>query len=222
MTFNYCPPKQIEDLQSVTQPDGRRFYTLPNGSQVPSITTVLGALKKKAIMEWRDRVGHEEANRISRKASSRGTNVHRICELYLLNEEDHTKKAMPDALEMFLSLKPELNKINNIHYQEQALWSTQLGLAGRVDCIAEYDGELSVIDFKTSRYIKERDSILDYFQQTTAYALMYEELVGTPINNVIILMAVEGEKTPLVFKEKTEDHIEGLVSAIEFYKKTIT
>lgn len=215
--FNYCPPKQIDDLQSVTQPDGKRYYTLPDGSIVPSITTVLGELKKKSIMEWRNRVGHEEANRISRQASSRGTNVHRICERYLLNEEDHTKNAMPDALEMFQSLKPELNKINNIHYQEQSLWSTQLGLAGRVDCIAEYDGELSVIDFKTSRYIKERDSILDYFQQTTAYALMYEELVGSPINNVIILMAVQNEKKPLVFKERVEDHIEGLVKAKKYY-----
>jgi genome maintenance exonuclease 1 len=218
--FNYCSPKQIEDLKSVTQPDGKRFYTLPDGSNVPSITTVLGARKKKAIMEWRDRVGHEEANRISRKASSRGTNVHRICERYLLNEEDHTKNAMPDALEMFLSIKPYLNKINNIHYQEQSLWSTRLGLAGRVDCIAEYDGELSVIDFKTSRYAKARDDILDYFQQTTAYSLMYEEIVGSPINNLIIIMAVEGEK-PLIFKEKTEDHIQGLVESIEFYKESL-
>jgi len=218
--FNYCSPQQIEDLKSVTQPDGKRFYTLPDGSNVPSITTVLGAKKKQAIMEWRNRVGNEEANRISRKASSRGTNVHRICERYLLNEEDHTKNAMPDALEMFLSIKPYLNKINNIHYQEQSLWSTQLGLAGRVDCIAEYDGELSVIDFKTSRYAKERDDILDYFQQTTAYSLMYEEIVGSPINNLIIIMAVEGEK-PLIFKEKTEDHIQGLVESIQFYKESL-
>ena len=152
--FNYCPPKKIPDLQSVTLPNGKRSYTLPDGSSVPSVTTVLGAMKKKAIMEWRRRVGEEEANRISKKATGRGTNVHKICENYLNNEKDYLKGIMPDAIEMFHSIKPYLNKINNIHYQEQALWSKQLGMAGRVDCIGEYDGVLSSIDFKTSKKIK--------------------------------------------------------------------
>jgi genome maintenance exonuclease 1 len=125
---------------------------------------------------------------------------------------------MPDALEMFYSLKPYLNKINNIHYQEQALWSTQLGMAGRVDCIAEYEGVLSVIDFKTSKRIKTESDIEDYFWQTTAYALMYEELIGEPINELVIIMAVEDNK-PLIFKQKTADHINGLVKAIDYYHK---
>jgi len=123
---------------------------------------------------------------------------------------------MPDAKEMFHSLVPLLDRIDNIHYQEQALWSEQLGLAGRVDCIAEYDGVLSVIDFKTSKRIKTRDKILDYFWQECAYALMYEELVGKPINQLVTIMAVDNEQ-PLLFIEKTEDHIEGLVKAIQFY-----
>lgn len=216
MTFNYCPPKNLQDLQSQTFPDGKRYYTLPDGTRLPSVTTVLGAMKKEAIMAWRKKVGEDVANAISKKATGRGTNVHTLCERYLNNES--LGNIMPDALEMFLSLKPHLNKINNIHYQEQALWSTQLGMAGRVDCIGEYEGELSVIDFKTSRKIKTVDQIEDYFWQTSAYALMYEELIGTPIDNLVIIMAVEDDK-PLIFKQKTENHIEGLVKAIDYYRK---
>jgi genome maintenance exonuclease 1 len=213
--FTYCPPKNLQDLKSETQPNGKRFYTLPDGTKLPSVTTVLGAQKKQSIMEWRKRVGEEKANAISKKASGRGTNVHTICERYLNNEP--LGNIMPDAKAMFLSIKPTLNRINNIHYQEQSLWSKQLGMAGRVDCIGEFDDELSSIDFKTSARIKTRENILDYFWQTTAYALMYEELVGTPINKLVIIMAVENSK-PLIFIEKTEDHIQGLVEAIQFYK----
>ena len=213
--FTYCPPKTLQDLKSTTFPDGKRYYTLPDGTRLPSVTTVLGAQKKQAIMEWRKRVGEEKANAISRKASGRGTNVHTLCERYLNNES--LGDIMPDAKEMFISLKPTLNRINNIHYQEQALWSTQLGMAGRTDCIAEFDGELASIDFKTSARIKTRENILDYFWQTTAYALMYEELIGKPINNIVIIMAVE-DNEPLLFKQKTADHIDGLVKAIKYYK----
>jgi len=216
MTFTYCPPKVLADLKSTTFPDGKRYYTLDDGTRLPSVTTVIGLQKKAAIFEWRKRVGEEEANRISKQATSRGTNVHTICENYLNNKVDYMKGIMPDALEYFLSIKPYLNKINNIHYQEAALWSKQLGMAGRVDCIAEYEGELSVIDFKTSSKVKAREDILDYFWQTTAYSLMYEELVGRPINNLVIIMAVK-DSEPLIFKEKTSDHIDGLAEAIHYY-----
>lgn len=218
MIFEYCPPKLLNDLESETFPDGKRYYTLPDGEKLPSVTTVLGVQKKKAIMEWRARVGEEEANRVSRQASSRGTNVHTICENYLNNKSDYMKGIMPDAVEYFLSIKPYLNNINNIHYQEQALWSKQLGMAGRVDCIAEYEGVLSVIDFKTSSRVKKRSDILDYFWQTTAYSLMYEELVGEPIHNLVIIMAVK-DSSPIIFKENVSDHIHGLVEAINYYKK---
>jgi len=216
--FNYCPPIQLPDIKSTTFPDGKRYYTLPDGTRLPSVTTVIGAQKKQSIMEWRQRVGEAKANEISRKATGRGTNVHTICENYLNNKSDFMKGIMPDAVEFFLSIKPYLNKINNIHYQEAALWSTKLQMAGRVDCIGEYEGELSVIDFKTASRTKTRDQILDYFWQTTAYALMYGELVGVPINKLVIIMAVE-DKEPLIFIEKTEDHIQGLVDAIKFYRE---
>lgn len=213
--FNYCSPKNIDDLKSQTLSDGKRYYTLPDGTNLPSVTTVLGAMKKDAIMAWRKRVGDEVANAISKKATSRGTNVHTLCERYLNN--DSLGDIMPDAKEMFNDIKPLLDQIDNIHYQEQALWSSKLGLAGRVDCIAEFAGTLSVIDFKTSKKVKSIKDIEDYFWQTSAYALMYEELVGTPIDQVVIIMAVENSK-PLLFIQKTEDHIDGLVKAIQYYK----
>jgi len=212
--FNYCPPVKLPDLESKTFEDGKRYYVTPEGEKLPSVTTVLGAMKKAEIMAWRKRVGEEAANAISRKAAGRGTNVHTLCERYLNNEK--LGNIMPDAKEMFTDLVPYLDNIDNIWYQEQALWSHQLGLAGRVDCIAEYEGKLSVIDFKTSKRIKTKENIQDYFWQTCAYALMTEELTGIPVNDLVIIMAVDNEK-PIIFKEKTEDHIEGLLKAIQFY-----
>jgi len=214
--FNYCPPKVLADLKSQTFPDGKRYYTTPDGVKLPSVTTVIGAKGKKAIMEWRKRVGAEEANRVSKKASSRGTNVHTLCERYLNNEP--LGNIMPDALEMFLPLKPYLNRINNIHYQECALWSLKLEMAGRVDCIAEFDGVLSVIDFKTSKRIKKKEDIDSYFAQCVAYACMYEELIGRGIDQIVIIMAVENSE-PLIFIEKTADHINTLLEYIAFYKE---
>ena len=216
--FNYCPPIQLQDLKSTTFPDGKRYYQLPDGTRLPSVTTVIGAKGKQAIMEWRKRIGEEQANKISRQASSRGTNLHTLCEKYLNNDPKYMLGVMPDALEMFQSIKPYLNKINNIHYQEQALWSEGLGMAGRVDLIAEWNGVLSVIDFKTSKKIKTKEDIPEYFAQCTAYSAMYEELVGRRVDQIVIVMAVENEE-PLIFVEKTDDHINTLLEHITFYRE---
>ena len=124
---------------------------------------------------------------------------------------------MPDALVMFRSIQSEFANINNVHYQEQSLWSERIGLAGRVDLIAEWQGKLSVIDFKTSKRIKKEEDIQDYFAQCVAYATMYEELVEIPLEQIVIIMAVENEK-PLIFVKKTEDYINTLVEHINFYK----
>lgn len=216
--FNYCPPIDLQDLKSQTFSDGKRYYTTPNGVRLPSVTTVIGAKSKEAILKWRAKVGEEVANKISKQATSRGTNMHTLCEKYLDNDPTYLLKAMPDALQMFKSIKPLLNRINNIHYQEQALWSEGIGMAGRVDCIGEFDGVLSVIDFKTSRRIKTKEDIDSYFAQCVAYSMMYEELVGEPIDQIVIIMAVEDEE-PLLFIEKTEDHINTLLEYIKFYKE---
>lgn len=215
--FVHCPPKVLPDLESVTQPDGKRYYVTPSGKRLPSVTTVVGAMKKQAIMEWRKRVGEEEANRVSKLATGRGNRVHLLAEKYLNNEQINWIREMPDAVAMFRTLIKPIHRINNIHYQEQALWSEKIGMAGRVDLIAEWDGVLSVIDFKTSKRIKNREDIFDYFAQCTAYAAMYEELVGKPIEQLVIVMAVE-DSEPLIFVEKIGDHINTLLEHISFYK----
>jgi genome maintenance exonuclease 1 len=210
----------LPDLKSETHSDGKRYYTSPSGKRLPSVTTVVGAMKKQAIMEWRNRVGEVEANRISKLATGRGNRVHDLAERYLKNEKIDWMREMPDAVEMFRTIIPELQKINNIHYIEQALWSERIGLAGRVDLIAEWDGVLSVIDFKTSKKIKKSEDIQDYFAQCTAYSGMYEEHVGVPIDQIVIVMAVENEE-PIIFVEKVENHINTLIEHIEFYHNSI-
>lgn len=215
--FKFNPPVILEDLQSQNI-NGKRFYTTPDGIRLPSVTTVIGAKKKQSIMEWRNRVGEETANKISAKASSRGNRVHKLCEDYIANVNEYARGAFPDALEMFRTIKPVIDEhVGEVWYQEQALYSLQLEMAGRVDLIAYWDGVLSIIDFKTSSRIKTKDMIGDYFAQETAYALMVEELIGEPINQLVTLMAVDDEQ-PLVFIEKTEDHLVNLVEHIQFYK----
>lgn len=214
--YIHCPPMVLPDLKSETHSDGKRYYTTPSGKRLPSVTTVVGAMKKQAIMEWRNRVGEVEANRISKLATGRGNRVHDLAERYLKNEKIDWVREMPDSVEMFRTLIPHLHRINNIHYIEQALWSERICMAGRVDLIAEWDGVLSVIDFKTSKKIKKKEDIQDYFAQCTAYAGMYEEHVSVPVDQIVIVMAVENEE-PLIFIEKTGDHINTLVEHIEFY-----
>jgi len=210
----------LPDLKSETHSDGKRYYTTPSGKRLPSVTTVVGAMKNQAIMEWRNRVGEVEANKISKLATGRGNRVHDLAERYLKNEGIDWIREMPDAVEMFRSLIAPIQRINNIHYIEQSLWSEKIGLAGRVDLIAEWDGVLSVIDFKTSKKIKKAEDIQDYFAQCTAYSGMYEEHVGVGIEQIVIIMAVENE-APLIFVEKTEDHINNLVEHIEFYRNSM-
>lgn len=209
----------LPDLKSETHSDGKRYYTTPNGKRLPSVTTVVGAMKKEAILEWRKRVGEVEANRVSKLATGRGNRVHDLAERYLKNERIDWAREMPDAVEMFRTLIPSMQRIDNIHYIEQALWSERIGLAGRVDLIAEWDGVLSVIDFKTSKKIKKSEDIQDYFAQCTAYSGMYEEHVGVSIDQIVIVMAVENEK-PLIFVEKVENHINNLLEHIDFYRKS--
>lgn len=210
------PPK----LQSIESENGRR-YILPSGDIVPSITTVLGHFKKKALFEWRKKVGEEEANRVSRVASNRGTKFHKLAEDYFDGKElkTITESLMPDMKQSFLSCLEEFNKIDNIHCSESTLYSQILGIAGRTDLIAEYDGTLSIIDFKTSNREKKESQILDYFLQGTAYGLMYEELTGTPIDQVVIIMSSDGLSKPQVFVKNITNYIDDLVNIVQEYKK---
>lgn len=193
----------LQRLQRVTTEEGR-FYQTPSGRAYPSVTTITGLLNKQAIIDWRNRVGAEEANRISSRAANRGTKIHSLCESYLNNE--HVE---PDFFhkEMWDTLLPELRKINKVHCLESPLYSDHLEVAGTVDCIAEYDGKLSVIDFKTSKRIKDRDDISNYFMQCSAYAVAFEERTGIPVSRIVIIMGVDDEQQPLIFKEKRDDWI---------------
>ena len=182
---------------------GGRSYLTPTGQSYPSVTSVVGQLKAQQIQEWRNRVGETEANKISGRASRRGTSIHSLCEEYL-----KTGHASPDVFdqEMFGSIRPVLDRIDNIHCLETQLYSHHLQVAGTVDCIAEFDGVLHVIDFKTASKPKRRDWIHDYFMQTSAYAVMFEELTGLPVNRLLIIMGVDDHE-PLLFQEKRNDWI---------------
>lgn len=196
--------------------EGGRVYETPTGTKYPSVTSVIGILGKAAIHEWRARVGEEEANRVSSRAAKRGTSIHSLCEDYLLNKE--VKPNIFD-LEVFNSIKPRLDKISEVHCLETQLFSHHLRVAGTVDCIARYAGKMSVIDFKTSKRLKTRDEIHTYFMQTAAYAVMFEELTGIPVSQLVIIMAVDDYKEPLVFIEKRDDWISEFINVREDYSK---
>ena len=189
--------------------DGARHYVTPDGNKYISITTLLSNLSKAGIQKWRERVGAEEANRISTKASRQGTGVHSICESYIKNEDGFLDGRMPNEVEMFQSIESLLDCIDDVHCVEGALYSDELKLAGRTDLIAEFDNQLAVIDYKTSRKIKTWEMCHSYFMQGAFYAMAYEERTGIPINNIVIIMAVENEK-PLLFKETKDRWIEPL------------
>ena len=218
--FERQTPKELVIIEAETLPDGKRFYTTPEGIRLPSVTTVLSAKKKEAIQKWRDRVGVKKANAITRITSMRGKDLHSITEDYLNNNPDYLVDALPDAKAMFISIRPLVDRINNIHFQEQPLWSIGIGLAGRPDVIGEFDGILSVIDLKTALRLKKREYALDYFYQEVAYSCMYEERIGLPIDQIVTIIAVEGGGNQL-FIEKTEGHFQGLMEAITIYKQSL-
>ena len=196
---------------------GKRFYVTPEGNKYPSITTVLSDRNKEGIIKWRESVGIDVANQVMRQAASRGTAVHTLIENYLNNEELSKQDVLPVAL--FVTMKSELDNINNIRIQEGGLYSDKLGVAGRVDCIAEYKGKISVIDFKTSTKEKKEEWVENYFIQGSAYCEMYEERFLQPIEQVVILIVTEDGAVQTFIKDK-RDYLPLLKTAIkEFNEK---
>ncbi len=198
-------PVTLPELATETI-DRKRYYVTPDGNKYPSITTVLSTRNKKGLFEWRKRVGEDVANHISRTSASRGTKVHQMCEDYLNNNfdiEKHKKNFLPYCLFQQLSTNV-LCKIDNIRAQEIGLYSDKYKLAGRVDCIAEYDGVLSVIDFKTSTRERKEEYNENYYIQTSAYAEMFEERTGTPINQIVVLVVTEDGVVQEFVKDKKE------------------
>ena len=208
----------LPKLTRKTTEAGRRYFT-PDGAAYPSITTVLGILSKQGIIDWRKRVGEAEANRISTQAATRGTAVHKLAEDYIDNVEGWSKGAMPANIAQFNDLKTILDKrLDNVWFQEEFLYSDRLKCAGQVDCIAEFDGQLSIVDFKTSRKPKKEEWITSYFIQASFYAAAFYERTGIPIKQGVILITVDGSE-PQVFKVNTYDYLEHFLKVRKEYKK---
>ena len=212
-TFTHTPLPESSVKEVYTETiNKKRFYVTPDGNKYPSITTVLSGRAKEGINAWRERVGEAVANQIMRTAAKRGTAVHALCEDYLNNNELGNQEVLP--LAMFTLLKPELDNINNIVAQEVGLYSDKWGIAGRVDCIAEYDGKLTVIDFKTSTKEKKEEWIENYFIQCTAYCEMFEERYGRAIDQIAVLIVCEDGGVQTFVKDK-KDYIDLLQPAID-------
>ena len=217
-------PVEIQKLTTQTI-NFKRFYQAPNGILYPSITTVLSTRNKKGLFEWRKKVGDEVANYVARTSANRGTAVHHMCEDYLNNYpmdwpdkwKEHEKKFLPYCLFKQLE-KTVLEKIDNIRSQECSLYSHKYRVAGRVDCIAEYDGKLSIIDFKTSTKERTDEYNENYYIQASAYAEMFEEQTGTPIEQIVILVVTEDGVVQEFVKNKY-DYIPLLVESIDNFTK---
>ena len=193
--------------------DGVRYYKVPGTDKLvklPSITSVISYRNRLKFKAWEEKVGLDEANRIRRKSTSRGTDAHTLIEQYLNNEKEF-KEVQPLSTYLFKQAIPTLDKSDNILCQEQAMFSHTLGIAGSVDCIAEYDGELAIIDFKTSAKAKPREWIEDYFVQCAAYACMLYEMKGIIVKKFVIIMTCEDGEVK-VYEERDKSKYINLLS----------
>jgi len=208
----------LPELTRETTPQGRKYFT-PEGKTYPSVTTVLSIQDKSGLEAWKKRVGEEEAKKISTQAATRGTAVHKLAEDYLNNIETYAEEHMPSNVFSFNQIKKILDKhVDNIWMQETFLYSDYLETAGQVDCIAEFDGKLSIIDFKTSRRPKKKEWIKNYFMQESFYAVAFEERTKRPITQLVTIITVDGDD-PQVFIEKRDDHIKDFMELRVDFKK---
>ena len=206
--FEHMTGLDLPELSSETTENGR-FYFTPEGKKYPSVTTVLGAGSDNSWMdEWIARVGKEEAERVSKKATTRGTAVHELTEQYLRNNPQYKKGHMPSNIASFQYIKPFLDKhIGTIAGLEIPLYSDKLRVAGRVDCIAQWDNKLAIVDFKTSKKEKRKEDITNYFLQCSAYSYMFYERTGLLANKIVIVMTVD-DGNSLIFEEKASNFLE--------------
>jgi ATP-dependent exoDNAse (exonuclease V) beta subunit len=212
LRFDHSPYIDLPRAKQINTPSGRRYQT-PDGNVYPSITTVLGDQpeKKRAIAEWRNRVGAEEANKVSQQAARRGTDLHNLMETYILGDEIDTKKIMPSTLARFRPVQKCLDEnLQLVYASETPMYSDLLRIAGTADLICEWNGEVTVIDFKTARKMKTADMITDYFVQATAYSIMFEEHTGIECHHFAILM-VSDEGEFEVFSGKRNDYVADLI-----------
>lgn len=206
------------ELDEPVYVNGVRYYPVPNGNRYPSITSVTTHKSKEFFSEWRKKVGDVEADRITKASTSRGTQFHKYTEDYLNNLHVAPKdlnEEISESWQMFESAKPYLDNINNIHALEAPLYSDYLGLAGRVDCIAEYNGELAIVDFKTSAKQKKEEWIEGYFVQCIAYAYMYYERTNIEVDKIVIIQACSDGEVQIFEKYDKMMYIELLRNYID-------
>ena len=204
-------PVELKEFRSVTDDTGFRFYDSPGG-KFPSVTTVTGFEKKAFFAEWRRNNPKE-----SRRVLSRGNALHKLIEDYLNNEDIDLLSVSPVVSSLFMQMKDTLDKIDNIQALEIPLWSNTLALAGRVDCVAEYDGKLSIIDFKGSTRQKREEDIENYYLQGTAYAIMWHERTKVPIHEFNIIVASENGTPCQVFTGNPVKYVPKLYRTIKNY-----
>ena len=204
----------LQESMTRVQENGKRFYETPEGQRYPSVTTVTGLLTRDHIKLWRERVGAEEANKISSVAARRGTKMHSLFEQYLRAEEELVFENILDE-SMFNAVQPVLDDIVPVAL-EAGMWSDSLQMAGQVDCVGVWDNRLSIIDFKTSSKYKEEYMADPWFHQMTAYAIMVEELTGEVINSVVAVVAVDGGGVQ-VFEADPRDYVDKLYKLRQRY-----
>jgi len=216
--FTHVKHDALPVIEQINE-EKRRVYKTPKGKIYPSVTTVIGIRPKPQLEAWIAEVGEEEAERVKVKAGKRGTAIHDMAERYLNNEKDYDKGHNQADKFTFSTIKPIIDKhIDNVWLSEGRLYSDYLKTAGTVDCVAEYDGRLSIIDFKTSLKLKKREWIDNYFMQEAFYAVAFEERLGKPVSQLVTIIAVDHEM-PQIFIEKRDDWISGFMELRLDYNK---
>ena len=205
----------------VKQINGNRYYTTPEGKSYPSVTSVTGLMNRVWLKKWKDAVGEEKANKISGKAMARGSRYHKLQEEFINNEltEERINALTPLDLMMFNQTKELTSRMGDIYMLEGSMYSDELEMAGRVDCIAEFAGKVSVIDFKTSTKPKSPSKIKGYFMQETAYAKMFEELYDIPIERIVTIVAVEETGQSQLFVEEPDTWIDQFIELRQQYRE---
>jgi genome maintenance exonuclease 1 len=210
--FEFSPHIDLPKAKQINTPSGRRYAT-PDGNIYPSITTILGSQpeKKKSLAEWRARVGEEQANKISRQAAGRGTALHNLMEKYILGDEIDVRKILPTTLSYFRPVQKCIDEnLQLVYASETSMFSDILRIAGTADLICEWNGEVTVVDFKTATRMKTREMIKDYFLQATAYSIMFEEHTGIRTPNIVILMISEDQEFQ-AFHGERNDYVADLI-----------
>ena len=205
----------------VKQINGNRYYTTPEGKSYPSVTTVTGLMNRGWLKKWKDAVGEEKANKISGKAMARGSRYHKLQEEFINNEltEERINALTPLDLMMFNQTKELTSRMGDVYMLEGSMYSNELEMAGRVDCIAEFAGKVSVIDFKTSTKRKIPSKIKNYFIQETAYAKMFEEMYDVPIERIVTIIAVEETGQSQLFVEEPNKWYDKLLELRQQYRE---